>query len=112
MSATWHKSHPVHRNFAELVGALRGGGVGEAFHVTLVAVVSGNTGAMDEFDLSAFDSVRQCCGSDPAGKTVAADLDWIAGQEFDLIFFPEIGMHAHSVLLANTSGSFLSLTTQ
>jgi predicted O-linked N-acetylglucosamine transferase (SPINDLY family) len=86
ISGTWFPQHPVHRNYFAYLQALRD------YHLTLVWLGPPSL----EMDTSLFQDVRHVRLVDGA-----LHLEEIARNDFEVAYFPDIGLTAESVILAN-----------
>ncbi len=87
ISGCWLLGHSVHRNYAQYVRTLQ-----KHFSVTLV-----HLGAMVEgIDQAGFGEVLNIHWQEQS-----MDISELLKHQFDLIFFPDIGMSTESILLSN-----------
>ncbi len=86
VSGTWFPQHPVHRNYFAYLQTLRD------YHLTLVWLGSPSP----EMDTSLFQDVKHARLIDGV-----LQLEEIARNDFEVAYFPDIGLTAESVILAN-----------
>jgi hypothetical protein len=86
VSANWRPYHSVYRNYSGFVDALKG-----TYHVTFIQL-----GADHVASTGGFDEVRVL---DTAGGRL--DLNPLLRNDFQLILYPDVGMNAESIVLAN-----------
>jgi hypothetical protein len=86
-SALWTPNHSVYRITSQYVRALR-----DKYHLTFYQL--GSFG--HEIDTSHFDDVRHVAHS--GGKI---DVTSVLENDFQVAFFPDVGMSPHSIVLAN-----------
>jgi hypothetical protein len=87
ISDYWYPEHSVYRILAAFVKELRG-----AYHLTLVHILT----PREKLDVSMFDDVRRLELRD--GSLLA---DSLLSNDFQLVYFPDVGMTQPSILLAN-----------
>ncbi len=87
LSALWSPSHSVYRITSQYVKALR-----EKYHLTFFQL--GGFGL--SIDESLFDEVRHI--TNPGGSI---DIGPVIENDFQLAYFPDVGMSPHSIVLAN-----------
>lgn len=86
MSACWFPTHSVYRNYAAYVRALK-----EKYHLTFFQL-----GRFNQPDLSMFNA------SDVIDiKDGLPDIGKLQDNDFQAIYYPDIGMSPHSIFLAN-----------
>ncbi len=87
LSGLWTAHHSVYRNYAHYVQALRG-----KYHLTYIQLCDPGS----DVDAGMFDEVRKIGNTDGA-----IDLSPIVENDFQVVYFPDIGMTPQSILLAN-----------
>ena len=87
LSALWSPSHSVYRITSQYVRALR-----EKYHLTFFQL--GGFGL--NIDESLFDEVRHI--TNPGGSI---DIGPVMENDFQVAYFPDVGMSPHSIVLAN-----------
>ncbi len=102
VSGFWTRGHPVCRGCSYYIKALRSAtqepgfsekpGFSAGYHLTLLRL----GGPKPDEDLSMFDDVKDL-------NVVNGELDStpVLRNDFQLVFFPDVGMHPASILLAN-----------
>jgi hypothetical protein len=86
ISASWSAGHSVYRNYYHLVKALR-----EKYHLTFCQL-----GRAVPAETSLFDEVRVLDSPDDLSDVAA-----LARNDFQVIYYPDVGMSDASILLAN-----------
>jgi len=86
VSGFWHQAHPVYRGCFYFIKSLQG------YHVTLLRL----GGPKANEDVSPFDEVVDLNVADGV-----LDPSPVLKNDFQLVFFPDVGMHPASILLAN-----------
>jgi hypothetical protein len=97
LSGLWTPHHSVYRNYAHYVRALRG-----KYHLTFFRL--GDSGS--QVDESMFDEVRQIGLAD--GRF---DLSSIIDNDFQVAYFPDVGMTPLSIVLANMRLAPIQITS-
>jgi hypothetical protein len=97
LSGVWFPAHSVYRNYAHFARAVR-----EKYHLTFFRLGS----AAPAGDASLFDEVRQI--ADDSGKI---DVSPLLDNDFQVAWFPDIGMTAHSIALANMRIAPIQITS-
>ena len=97
LSGVWFPGHSVFRNYAHFARALR-----EKYHLTFVRLGKGGA----ESDISLFDDVLPI--ADDSGRI---DVSPLQDNDFQVAWFPDIGMTAHSIALANMRIAPIQITS-
>jgi hypothetical protein len=97
LSGLWTPHHSVYRNYAHYVRALRG-----HYHLTFFQLGDSAAGA----DESMFDEVRHI-GNAQGGVDVTSLLE----NDYQLAYFPDVGMTPQSIVLANMRLAPIQITS-
>lgn len=96
LSAHWHSRHSVYRTFHDFVRALK-----PAYHLTFL-----NLGNHTPAEASLFDEIRIIPSSNGVPNPSS-----LLHNDFQLLYFPDIGMSDESVFLANLRMAPIQVTT-
>lgn len=95
VSSQWKVGHSVYRNFRPFVRAMES----SEFETTLVILESDQI-LQDAIDTTGFDNIH-VLDRNTTDDSVVELASWIKAEAFDLIMFPQIGMHSVDLYLAN-----------